>query len=242
MASQIANNSSTTTLVQPSNSLPNSGDSTTSTSLLPVSTTTTTTTTIPLTVEIANGSTKAIASAMSKDATGKAVIYLNGKKTEATVTREQDNITVTVAGTRTQLRATAPDGTSINITGDGVLVVKHGSHVSTATTGFAAYSSVESWCYSTPTKLGTEQSDEAGATTGRYLITDKIPSGKHHLVIRGTNSTGQSLTIGFAMRVTEDSLIVRFATSPFVWLILIVALLIALFIPGRIRHKEDSIQ
>lgn len=179
---------------------------------------------------------------MSKDEVGKTVVYLNGKKTEATVTSEQDTITVTVAGTHTQLRATAPDGTSVNITADGVLVVKHGSHVSTATTGFAAYSSVESWCYSTPAKLGTAQSDGAGATKGRYLISDNIPFGKHHLVIRGTNSSGQSLTIGFAMRVTEDSLIVRFATSPFVWVILAVALLMALFIPSRIRRKEDSIQ
>lgn len=241
--------STTTTATSPTpmvtTTLPPSGYPTTSTPAATsasssTSTTSTTSTTVPLADGITSGNTKAIATAMSKDAAGKTVIYLNGNKTEATVARNRDNITVTVAGTHTQLSATAPDGTSINISADGVLVVKHGSYVSTATSGFSPYSSVESWCYSTPTKLGAEQTDEQGATRSRYLISDKIRTGKHHLVVRGINSSGQSLTIGFAMRITEDSFIVRFATSPFVWVILIFALLIALFIPGRLRQRNTQ--
>ena len=154
------------------------------------------------------------------------------------MTRTATNIIVTVAGTNTRLSATAPDGTSINITSDGVLEVKHGSLVSTATSGFAAYSTVESWCYSTPTKLGTEKTNGVGETQARYEITTQIPSGQHHLVIRGTNSNNQTVTIGFAMRVAEESFMSKLATSPIVWVILLLALLLAIFIPSRLRRND----
>jgi hypothetical protein len=174
---------------------------------------------------------------MAKNPATETAVYINGKKTKATVTRTANNIIVTVVGTNTRLSATAPDGTSINITADGVLDVQHGSLVSTATSGFAPYSSVESWCYSTPTKLGTETTTGVGETQARYEITNQISSGSHHLVIRGTNSKNQSVTIAFAMRVAKDSLMSRFATSPVVWAILLLALLLALFIPSRLRRN-----
>lgn len=154
------------------------------------------------------------------------------------MTRTTNNIVVTVAGTNTKLSATAPDGTSINITADGVLEIKHGSLVSTATSGFAPYSTVESWCYSTPTKLGEEKTNGMGETQARYEITTQIPSGQHHLVVRGLNSAGQSVTIGFAMRVIEDSLVTRIATSPVTLIILLLALLFAIFIPSRLRRND----
>jgi hypothetical protein len=147
---------------------------------------------------------------------------------------------VTVSGTSTTLSAVAPDGTAINITADGVLHVRRGSTISSSTTGFTAYSPVEAWCYSTPIKLGTETTNGLGITKGRYQIPMTISPGNHHLVIRGTNSSHQSVTIGFAMRIPEDSLMSRIATSPVVWIILSFALLLALFIPGRIRRRNTQ--
>ena len=221
---------------------PISASSTTSTAPSAISTTTsastTTTTTIPLTTEISKGDSTAIATALKKNPASETSVYINGIKTKAVVTRTTNNIVVTVAGTNTKLSATAPDGTSINITADGVLEIKQGSLISTATSGFAPYSAVESWCYSTPTKLGVEKTNGIGETQARYEITTQIPSGQHHLVVRGINSAGQSVTIGFAMRVIEDSLVTRIATSPVALIILLLALLFAIFIPSRLRRND----
>lgn len=177
---------------------------------------------------------------MAKNPAKEIAVYVNGKKTTAKIVKTATKITVSVFGTSTTLSAIAPDGTTINITADGVLEVRRGSTVSSATTGFSAYSPVEAWCYSTPTKLGTETTNGLGETQGSYQIPTSISTGNHHLVIRGTNSSRQSVTIGFALRVTEDSLITRIATSPAVWVILILALLLALFIPGRVRRRNTQ--
>lgn len=179
---------------------------------------------------------------MSKDAARKTVAYINGKKTSIEISQTNSRITVTVAGTSTSLSVTAPDGRTVNIAANGILQVKIGSTVSTATSGFAAYSQVESWCYSTPTKLGTETANGVGATAARYKIPASISTGNHHLVIRGTNSQGQAVTIGFAMRVSDDSLITRIATSPLMWAVLAMALLFALFLPSRLRRREEAAQ
>ena len=179
---------------------------------------------------------------MSKDSARKTVAYIDGKKINATITSTASHITVTVAGTSTSLSATAPDGSPVNITADGILQAKIGSTVSTATSGFSAYSEVESWCYSTPTKLGSETTNGVGATAAGYKIPGSISLGNHHLVIRGTNSQGQAVTIGFAMRVSDDSLITRIATSPLMWAVLAMALLLALFLPSRLRRREIDSQ
>jgi hypothetical protein len=175
---------------------------------------------------------------MAKNPAKETAVYVNGRKTIAKVVKTATQITVSVSGTSTTLSAVAPDGTTINITADGVLEVRRGSSVSSATNGFTAYSPVEAWCYSTPTKLGTETTNGRGQTRGTYQLPPSISIGNHHLVIRGTNSSRQSVTIGFALRVTEESLITRIATSPVAWVILVLALLVALFIPSRLHQRN----
>ena len=177
---------------------------------------------------------------MARNTETETVVYINGKKSKAKVDRTRRKITVTVAGTSTKLSAVTSDGSSINLTADGVLIVKRGTQVLTSTSGFDAYSNVESWCYSSPIKLGTETANGIGETNARYEITSVIPSGDHRLVVRGENSQQQSVTIGFAMRVIDESRFLRITKSPVVWAILPIALLTALFLPSRIRrrHKE----
>jgi hypothetical protein len=177
---------------------------------------------------------------MARNPTKETAVYVNGKKTTAEIVKTATQITVSVFGTSTTLSATAPDGTTINITADGVLEVRRGSSVSTATDGFGPYSPVETWCYSSPIKLGVKTTNSLGETDGEYRLPPSISTGNHRLVIRGSNATGQSITIGFAMRVTEESLISRIATSPAVWVILTLALLLALFIPGRVRRRDTQ--
>ena len=228
-----------TTTLPPSGYPPPSTPAATSASTS-TSTTSTTSTTVPLADGITSGNTKSIAAAMAKNLAKEIAVYLNGKKTTAKILKTTTEITVTVSGTSTTLSAVAPDGTAINITADGVLEVRRGSTISSSTTGFTAYSPVEAWCYSTPIKLGTETTNGLGITKGRYQIPTTISPGNHHLVIRGTNSSHQSVTIGFAMRIPEDSLMSRIATSPVVWIILSFALLLALFIPGRLRQRNTQ--
>lgn len=175
---------------------------------------------------------------MAKNPATETVVYLNGKRTTAQVVTSESQITVRVSGTATTLSATAPNGQSINISADGVLEVRRGSTVSTVTDGFGTYSPVETWCYSSPIKLGVETTNGLGETDSEYQLPTSISTGHHRLVIRGSNDSGQDITIGFAMRVTEESLITRIATSPVVWVILVLALLVALFIPSRLRQRN----
>jgi hypothetical protein len=177
---------------------------------------------------------------MANSPSNRIIVFVDGEKTDALITNTDRKVTVSVAGAKIVLSATAPDGTMINVDSDGVLEVKPGSTVSTASTGFAAYSPVETWCYCTPTQLGSETTNGIGATQAAYPLPTAVTTGSHHLVVEGANARKQSITIGFAMRVTNTSVFSRIISNPLAWFFLVIFSLIGLLLPARIRRRSES--
>jgi hypothetical protein len=128
----------------------------------------------------------------------------------------------------------------INVDSDGVLEVQPGSTVSASSKGFAAYSPVETWCYCTPIQLGTDTTNGIGATTSAYPLPGSATAGTHHLVVQGETELKQSITIGFAMRVTNTSVFSRIIGNPLAWFFLVIFSLIGILLPARIRRRSES--
>ena len=234
----VALSPSTTTTATASVVVPS--PTTTSTSSPTRTSTTTTTPTETRTDGITPGDTKSIAIVMANSPSNRIIVFVDGEKTDALITNTDRKVTVSVAGAKIVLSATAPDGTMINVDSDGVLEVQPGSTVSTASTGFAAYSPVETWCYCTPTQLGSETTNGIGATQTAYPLPAAVTTGSHHLVVEGANARKQSITIGFAMRVTNTSVFSRIISNPLAWFFLVIFSLIGLLLPARIRRRSES--
>lgn len=211
---------------------------TTSTSSPTKTATTTTTLTATRTDVITPGNTQSIASALTNSPSNRIIVFVDGEKTDALITSTNRKVTVSAAGASIVLSGTAPDGTMINVDSDGVLEVRPGSTVSAASTGFAAYSPVETWCYCNPIQLGTETTNGIGSTKAAYPLPTSATTGTHHLVVQGKTNLEQSITIGFAMRVNDLSALHQIVNNPLTWFFLVIFSLFGMLLPARLRRRS----
>jgi hypothetical protein len=157
----------------------------------------------------------------------------------ATIKTLDGVIRVTVAGTSSSISASSSNSRVAEISADGYLMLRAGEKITARAQGFAGETSIQLWLYSTPTKLGEGITDQKGAYVTEQTLPESTEPGDHRLVLSAKNVDGKTVTVAFATRVIDRSLIIRVATSPFVWLLLIVLMVLALILPGRLRTRRS---
>jgi alpha-tubulin suppressor-like RCC1 family protein len=205
-----------------------------------VSTTTTTTLVKSRTDTTANEVPPLAASTISRIPRGrKSAVFIDGKLMNATIKTLDGVIRVTVAGTSSSISASSSNSRVAEISADGYLMLRAGEKITARAQGFAGETSIQLWLYSTPTKLGEGITDQKGAYVTEQTLPESTEPGDHRLVLSAKNVDGKTVTVAFATRVIDRSLIIRVATSPFVWLLLIVLMVLALILPGRLRTRRS---
>ena len=205
-------------------------------------TTSTTTTTAPpaLTSSETDGTPPLSASAMSKIPKNQSgAVFIDGKLVQATTRVADGAIQITIAGTSSSISASSSDGRVTELSADGRLLLRVGERITARAQGFAAETGIQLWMYSTPTKLGEGVTDQRGAYVTEQVVPDSVSAGDHRLVLTSKNVEGKSITVVFAARVIDKSLIVKVATSPFAWLLLIALVIVALILPSRLRERRS---
>ena len=205
-----------------------------------VTSTTTTTLVKPPKTSAANEAPPIAASTISRIPRSlRSAVFIDGKLVDATMETTDGVIRVTVAGTSSSISASSSDGRTAEISADGYLLLRVGEKITARAQGFAGETPIQLWLYSVPTKLGEGTTDQKGAYVTEQTLPEATEPGDHRLVLSAKNVDGNTVTVAFATRVIDKSLIIRVATSPFVWLLLIVLVILALILPSRLRTRRS---
>ena len=173
--------------------------------------------------------------------TGTSKVVVDGTTEDATVSRENNQLVVTAGETTVHLTSLNDNGSIAPLDSDGNLRIDNGGSVRVSVDGFAAESDVDVWMFSTPTLLGRAKVDSSGNLSKAFPLPALIESGKHRLVMKGTNGAGKEQTIAVGLVVggeTKSSRINVLAISSAIAL----AIFGALFLPAVLRRRRDDQQ
>jgi hypothetical protein len=195
----------TTTLpVLGANGLPVPTTTTTTTTVAPArskTVVTTTTTTVPAIVKNAAPTPPVIA----KVAAGQTAVQVDGVKTDATVTRENNQMVVNAGSLSATLSGLDKAGKRAPLDSDGNVHLDAGDVIKISVGGFKPGTVVEVWLFSTPTQLGTATVGADGTVTGAYRLPVATKSGSHRVVVTAKMSNGKPTTFTLGILVGDIS-------------------------------------
>jgi hypothetical protein len=179
---------------------------------LPVPTTTTTT--------VAPGKSRTVATSstlppvttttvgppvVDKVGAGQTAVQVDGVKTNATVTRENNQMVVTAGSLSATLSGLDKSGKRSPLDSDGNIHLSAGDEIKISVGGFKPDSLVEVWLFSTPTQLGTAVVGADGTVSGTYRLPVGTKSGTHRVVVTAKLSNGKPTTFTLGILVGDIS-------------------------------------
>ena len=142
---------------------------------------------------------------VEKVAAGETSVQVDGVKTEATVTRENNQMVVTAGSLSATLSGVDDTGNTSPLDSDGNIHLAGGDVIKISVGGFKTGSLVEVWLFSTPTKLGSAVVGADGAINGLFTIPAGIESGSHRVVISAKLPNGKPTTFTLGILVGDIS-------------------------------------
>jgi hypothetical protein len=129
---------------------------------------------------------------------GQTAVQVDGVKTDATVTRENNQMVVTAGALSATLSGLDKTGKRSALDSDGNIHLAAGDEIKISVGGFKPGSIVEVWLFSTPTQLGTAVVGADGTVSGTYRLPAGIKSGTHRVVVTARLANGKptSFTLG----------------------------------------------
>ena len=161
----------------------------------------TTTTTLPRIVTTTTLGPPVVA----KVSAGQTAVQVDGVKTDATVTRENNQMVVTAGSLSATLSGVDKAGKTSPLDSDGNIHLAGGDVIRISVGGFKTGSLVEVWLFSTPTKLGSAVVGADGAINGLFTIPMGIESGSHRVVISAKLPNGKPTTFTLGILVGDIS-------------------------------------
>jgi uncharacterized repeat protein (TIGR02543 family) len=135
---------------------------------------------------------------------GEVITLINRVPVQPIVTPQQTQTLITF-GDSMELVLTSQDakGDDIAVDATGVISVIKGNSISATGSGFKPGSPVEAWLYSQPVRLGSGIASSDGSFANEFTIDNKVPIGKHTVVLNGLTSDNDLFTIALGVRVVE---------------------------------------
>jgi hypothetical protein len=175
---------------------------TTSTTLAPARPrTVVTTTTVPAIVKNAAPQPPVV----DKVDAGQTAVQVDGVKTEAVVTRDNNQMVVTAGSLSATLSGLDKTGNRAALDSNGVVHLAVGDVIKISLGGFKPESIVEVWLFSTPTKLGTAEVGSDGKMSGEYKLPFGTKSGAHRVVVSAKLPNGKPTTFTLGILVGDIS-------------------------------------
>ena len=136
---------------------------------------------------------------------GQTAVQVDGVKTDATVTRENNQMVVTSGALSATLSGIDKSGKTAPLDSDGTVHLSGGDTIKISLGGFKVASPVDVWLFSTPTKLGSAVVGADGTVTGEYRLPVGIKSGAHRVVISAKLPNGKPTTFTLGILVGDIS-------------------------------------
>ena len=209
---------------------------TTTTTVAPArSITVVTTTTVPAIVTTTTVGPPVVA----KVDAGQTAVQVDGIDTDATVSRENNQMVVTAGSLSATLSGIDKTGKTSPLDSDGTVHLSGGDIIKISVGGFKTGSLVEVWLFSTPTKLGSAVVSADGTMSGTYKLPFGIKSGSHRVVVTAKLPNGKSTTFTLGILVGDIS-----TTSTLTRVLIAIPITLAVgfgfLLPTQLRRRRKS--
>jgi hypothetical protein len=143
---------------------------------------------------------------------GQSAVQVDGVDTDATVSRENNQMVVTAGSLSARLSSVDSAGKPLPLDSNGAIHLSVGDVIKISLGGFDPGSVVEVWLFSTPTNLGTLVVGTDGTINGLFSVPKGIKSGTHRVVITAKLANGKptTFTLGILIgKVSKTSTLTR---------------------------------
>lgn len=174
---------------------------------------------------------------VEKVAAGQTAVQVDGVKTAATVTRENNQMVVTSGSLSATLSGLDKAGKTAPLDSDGNIHLEGGDVMKISVGGFKPKTLVEMWLFSTPTKLGSVVVGADGTVSGAYRLPVGIKSGSHRVVVTAKLPNGKptTFTLGILVgNISKSSTLTRVLIA----IPITLAIGFGFLLPTQLRHRR----
>jgi len=168
---------------------------------------------------------------------GQTAVQVDGVKTDATVTRENNQMVVTAGSLSATLSGLDKTGKRSSLDSDGNIHLSAGDEIKISVGGFKPGSLVEVWLFSTPTQLGTAVVGADGTVSGTYRLPAGTKSGTHRVVVTARLANGKSTSFTLGILVGDIS-----TTSTLTRVLIAIPIALAIgfgfLLPNQLRRRR----
>ena len=177
---------------------------------------------------------------VDKVSAGQTAVQVDGVKTDAIVTRENNQMVVSAGSLSATLSGLDETGKTAPLDGDGNIHLEGGDVIKISLGGFKPETLVEVWLFSTPTQLGTAVVGADGTVTGAYRLPLGIKSGSHRVVVTTRMANGKPTTFTLGILVGDIS-----TTSTLTRVLIAIPITLAIgfgfLLPTQIRRRRKAL-
>ena len=142
---------------------------------------------------------------IGKVAAGQTAVQVDGVKTDAKVSRQNNQMVVDAGSLTATLSGIDTTGKTLALDSDGNVHLSSGDVIKVSVGGFKPDSIVEVWLFSTPTQLGSAVVAADGTMKGTYKLPFGVKSGSHRVVVTAKLLNGKATTFTFGILVGNIS-------------------------------------
>ena len=176
---------------------------------------------------------------VEKVSAGQTAVQVDGVKTDATVTRENNQMVVSAGSLSATLSGLDSAGKTAPLDSDGNIHLEGGDVIKISLGGFKPGTVVEVWLFSTPTQLGSAVVGTDGTVTGAYRLPIGMKSGSHRVVVTTRMANGKPTTFTLGILVGDIS-----TTSTLTRVLIAIPITLAIgfgfLLPTQLRRRRKS--
>ena len=170
---------------------------------------------------------------------GQTAVQVDGVKTDAVVTRDNNQMVVTAGSLSATLSGADSTGKILPLDSDGIVHLSGGDVIKVSVGGFEPESIVEVWLFSTPTQLGSAVVGVDGTMSGTYKLPFGVKSGSHRVVVTARMANGKSTTFTLGILVGNIS-----TTSTLTRVLISIPIALAIgfgfLLPNQLRRRRKA--
>ena len=177
---------------------------------------------------------------VEKVAAGQTAVQVDGVKTDAVVSRENNQMVVNAGSLSAILSGLDKTGKISPLDSDGNIHLEGGDVIKISVGGFKPETLVEVWLFSTPTKLGSARVGADGKMSGEYRLPFGTKSGSHRVVVTAKMANGKSTTFTLGILVGNIS-----KTSTLTRVLIAIPISLAIgfgfLLPNQLRRRRKGL-
>jgi hypothetical protein len=170
---------------------------------------------------------------------GQTAVQVDGVKTDAVVSRQNNQMVVTAGSLSATLSGLDKAGKRSPLDSDGNIHLNAGDEIKISVGGFKPGSVVEVWLFSTPTQLGTAVVGADGTVSGTYRLPAGTKSGTHRIVVTARLANGKPTSFTLGILVGDIS-----TTSTLTRVLIAIPITLAIgfgfLLPTQLRRRRKT--